>query len=750
MKRDSWGRLVHRLRWPIVVLSLIPVGPALWFVIAGADLDTSAVPLTTESGQAAELMASELPRNVSFDVIFSHPRLRATDAAFQQAVARAIEPLRRDRQVARVTTAYDTSPPDPRLLSSDGHRSRAIVELALRASPFESLELSAVTPDVYRSLRRRIQSDTLEVVATGSPAFHHDFTKMVEDDLRRSERVTLPIVLVLLLFVFGSGVAAGLPLLVAGLVMVVGMAAMLILSRITPVSVYAPNLVSMIGLGVSIDYALFIVNRFREELDGRSVSEALALTMTTTGRAIIFSGLTVAIGFCGMLLVPIGALTSLGIAGTIVVGLAVLYSVTFLPAVLAILGPRIDALRIPFASRIASRHARGTWHRIATAVMDHPWRVLLPVLAVLVVLGLPFRAIRLATADPTILRTDAESRRADTILRTSFTAAADRPIVVLLQDLDRAPTSPERIGEMYDLSRWLARRPEVVRIDSVVDLDPRLGRTQYQQLAAAPPQARPPGVDAAFRAMVGKHVAMLVVHTAFAPDSDEARALVRTIRESHPPLGARLFASGQAAFDLDFIDVITHAAPAAIGFIVVVTCVILFFLLHSVILPVKAVVMNMLSITASYGALVWIFQEGHLAGWLGFVPHPIEPPIPLIMFCVLFGLSMDYEVLLLSRTREEYERTGDNRRAVANGLERTGQLITGAAAIMAAVFFGFGLADAVMIKAIGVGMGIAVVVDATIVRALLVPATMRLLGQWNWWAPAGIRAMLPARGVRRR
>jgi RND superfamily putative drug exporter len=194
--------------------------------------------------------------------------------------------------------------------------------------------------------------------------------------------------------------------------------------------------------------------------------------------------------------------------------------------------------------------------------------------------------------------------------------------------------------------------------------------------------------------------------------------------------------TGQAAFDLDFIDVLRRSAPIVIGFIVVVTYVVLFFLLGSILLPLKAVVMNFLSITASYGALVWIFQEGHLARWLGFTPGPIESPIPLIMFCVLFGLSMDYEVLLLSRTREEYERTGDNRRAVAASLERTGRLITGAAAIMAVVFFGFGVAHAVMIKAIGVGMGIAVVVDATIVRALLVPATMRLLGRWNWWAPA--------------
>jgi RND superfamily putative drug exporter len=239
--------------------------------------------------------------------------------------------------------------------------------------------------------------------------------------------------------------------------------------------------------------------------------------------------------------------------------------------------------------------------------------------------------------------------------------------------------------------------------------------------------------------MAGEHVVIAAVHTHLPAASDEARALVRRIRSEHPPIDAELMLTGPTAFDLDFIDVVHAATPAAIGFVVVATYVALFLLLRSVLLPLKAIVMNLLSITASYGALVWIFQEGHFASWLGFTPAPIETPIPLIMFCLIYGLSMDYEVLLLARTSEEWLRTGDNARAVAESLAHTGRLITGAAAIMAGVFFGFGVANSVtMIKAMGIGMGIAVIVDATIVRALLVPATMRLLGTWNWWAPGGL------------
>jgi putative drug exporter of the RND superfamily len=441
------------------------------------------------------------------------------------------------------------------------------------------------------------------------------------------------------------------------------------------------------------------------------------------------------------MLVPIGALASLGAAGTMVVALAVIYSATFLPAVLAILGPRVDALRVPFAASLVSRTGGGAWHRIAAAVMDHPWGVLLPVLAALLMLGLPFRAIRLASADPMILPADAESRRGEELRRRAFPLAAGSPIVVVLRDADRAPTSPQRIRELYTMSRWLARLPGATRVESFVDLDPRLDRDQYERLASLPPTARPPAVDAAFRAMMGAHISTLLLHSSFSRESHEARGLVRAIRDRHPPVQAEVLVSGQTAFDLDFIHLMERAAPVTGAFIVLVTYVILFFLLGSLLLPLKAVLMNLLSITASYGALVWIFQEGHLARWLGFTPGPIESPIPLIMFCVLFGLSMDYEVLLLSRTREEYARTGDNRQAVTLSLERTGALITGAAAIMAVVFFGFGFAHAVMIKAIGIGMGIAVIVDATIVRALLVPATMRLLGNWNWWAPAPLNRM---------
>jgi uncharacterized membrane protein YdfJ with MMPL/SSD domain len=641
--------------------------------------------------------------------------------------------------------AYDPPGPVPSpvpLVSRDGRRALANVELRGAAAGFASLEFSGLPPDLYPSLRGLVRAETLEVVSVGNVALNHDFTEVARKDIGRVEALILPAVALLLLLVFGSVVAAALPLAVGALAMTGALAATLVLARWLSVSIYAPNIVSMIGLGVAIDYSLFVVSRFREEIRERSPIEALARTVATAGRAILFSGLTVAIGLLGMLFLGLGNLGSMGLAGTSVVTLAVVYGLTTLPALLAVLGPRVNSLRVPFLH--AERAGAGFWHRLASTVMAHPWRVFVPVVCLLLLFGLPFLHLRVGAGDATLLPPETESRRGDEILRREFPGGDANRVVVALDAGTGSPLEPARVAQTYALSRWLAARPNVQRVDSFVDLHPSLDLPTYQQMAALPPAQRPPELVEALRHTLGEHAAMLVATTSLRPTSDEARALVREIRQSHPPYDGEVLVTGQTAFDLDFIGLVIRHAPLAIGLVVVVTYVVLFLLLDSVLLPLKAIVMNLLSITASYGALVWIFQDGHLAAWLGFTPGPIQTATPLIMFCLVFGLSMDYEVLLLSRVREEYERSGDNAGAVVVGLERTGRLITGAAAIMATVFFGFGLARSVVVQAVGIGIGVAVLVDATIVRALLVPATMRLMGRWNWWRPAWL-ALRPSR-----
>jgi RND superfamily putative drug exporter len=580
-----------------------------------------------------------------------------------------------------------------------------------------------------------VRPGPLEVVATGEIPLNEDFESVTETDLKRAEVVSFPLALLMLLFVFGSVVAAGLPIGVGVLAVTAGFVGTLLLARAMDVSIYATNIVTMIGLGVAIDYSLFVVSRFREEVGVRPVPEALARTMATAGRAILFSGLTVAIGFMGFLFFDVADLNSIGFAGSIVVAFSVLYGLTFLPALLAILGPRVDFLRLPFVHPERTATGSGLWHRVARSVMAHPWLTLVPVVALLLLLGSPFLGIRLGLSGGDTLPEDTESRRGEEILDRQFPDSSAYPMVVLLDYPQGSPLTRERIGEMYDMSRWLEDRPGVKDVESIVNLDPTLSRDQYQDLLSGPREDLPPQVREALKRTTGDNIAVLTAYTSAGYNTEAAHDLVREVRGQHPEVGGEVLVGGWAAFDLDLTDSVYEAAPPAIAFVVLATYVVLFLLLGSVLLPLKAVVVNFLSISASYGALVWIFQEGHLSGLLDFTPGPINTTTPIIMFCILFGLSMDYEVMLLSRIKEEYERTGDNVSSVALGIERTGRLITGAALIMATVFFSFGLAEAVVIKAIGLGMGLAVLVDATIIRALLVPATMRLMGDWNWWAP---------------
>ncbi|TMF23548.1 MAG: MMPL family transporter [Chloroflexi bacterium] len=724
----GWGRLVYRRRWWVLGLSGLLLVASGFIASQGGKLQSGGLISTSESGRASELIERELPRSggSTFTLIFSSPTVDAKSPEFRAAVEAALEPLRADPRTATIVTPYDGSAPDPSLLiSKDAHA--VAVDVAVK-------DELAVARDYYQELRALVHSDRLQVQATGVLAVTNGFNVVLQEDLRRAETVSLPLALILLLIVFGSVIAALVPLGVGVLAVVGGIAGMFVLSRVTDVSVYAENAVTLIGLGVAIDYSLFITNRFREELhNGRDTQAALAVAMATSGRAITFSGLTVAIGLSGMLFYQGTFLSSMGVAGAIVVASAVFYGLTFLPALLAILGPSVDRLRVPIFQPDTS--GRGWWHTIATAVMRRPVVVLLPVVAFILLAGSPFLRLRLATGDVTVLPTKEESRAAYDKLRSDFTGADVTHVSVVVNYPSGDPLAPDRVPALAELAQRVTQVPNVQRVNSPVNLDPRLQPSDYAALYAQPRSKLPPQVQAFLTQTVGAHIVLLDVVTPLPAYSDEARDVVRAVRAIPPPPGAEKVVGGFTAIDFDTVNYIVGRTPIAVVYIMAATMLVLFLLLGSVILPLKAVVMNLLSISASFGAMVWIFQDGHLSAQLGFTAGPIDPTLPVIMFCTVFGLSMDYEVLLLSRMQEEYLKEHDNTHAVAMGLERSGRLITGAAAIMVGVFTAFALADIVLIKAIGLGMAIAVAIDATLVRALVVPATMRLLGNLNWWAP---------------
>jgi RND superfamily putative drug exporter len=729
---EAWGRWVFRHRRATLIVSGIGLVLSALVLLRGGTLTTKAIH-GIEADDAVVLMDRELPYSAAsaFDVIFQSASLSTSDDAFRQAVLAAILPLRTDPAVASVRTPFD---PDTsifiatRMQSSDGHG--VVAEVTLR--PEAVLDTSLFPP-----LREKIKGVPLTVTVTGPAAFRSDLDLALAADLQRGELLSAPFTFIVLLLVFGSLVAAALPVGIGGLAVVGGIALVMLLSRFTEVAQYALNIVSLVGLGVAIDYSLFMVSRFREEIAaGAEVEAALGRTVASAGRAVVFSGVAVAIGLGGLLFFRGSFLASLGAGGTIVVLLSVVYALTFLPALLGVLGPNVDRLHVPWRAALVPVGEHKRWHRLATAVMRHPILVLVPTLALLLASGRPFLDLALAVPDVHILPLESEARRGDAILRATFPDRVATRIAAVVSFPGDPFATPARVGALYDLAHEMAKVPGVTEVESILSAatDPDDRDATVAELSQ-PREKRSEPLRVLARETTGRTIVLLAALTDAAPTSAAAHAIVERIRLHRQVADGTLLVTGQTAMDIDSTTYILGHAPTALAFVVAMTMLLLFALLGSIVLPLKAIAMNLLSLSCAFGVLVWVFQEGHLSHLLHFTPGPIDPGLPVVLFCATFGLSMDYEVLLLTRIQEEWEKTGDNTHAVAEGLERVGPLITSAAAIMIAVFSAFAMADVVILKIMGVGTALTVALDATIVRTLLVPATMRLLGHLNWWAP---------------
>ncbi len=710
------------LVWMVVFVAGLFLAPQAGTVLKAGGFDEK----RTEASRTQQLMEAEFGTGGStFVLIFSHPTWRADSVEFLSAQQEALAGLQSLASLNRIISYQTTKA--PQLISADGHSSLVFVSLTLGLD--EAIE-------IVPQIRELVRSPELEVQLTGSPPIYRDILKTSEEDLRRAETFSLPLALLVLLLVFGGLVAAGAPLISGGAAVISTLAVMYLLAQRTDMSIFALNMATMLGLGLGIDYALLMVNRFREELQTKPVGQAISVTMATAGRAIFFSGLITMVGLTGLLGFDFVTLRSLGIGGALVVLFSVLAALTLLPALLGLVGHRIDALTIHRFSRDG-----GFWHRLATGVMRHPGLVFVSVLALLLLLGTPFLRVKLGVADASLLPETVPSRQAYDTMVEKFGPGEASPILVTAQASD-AILSSTSIGTLYDMSRQIGAMPGVKRMESIVNLDPRLNRQAYLRMYANP-AGLPPEVRQAMADLSTEKVAVLRVYSDYSATSDQGKELVRQIRALRPQ-GLSLLVGGTTAFMIDTVDLLYTDFPRALVFVVVIIYLVLLVVFRSVVLPLKAVLMNALSLTASYGALVFIFQEGNFSSLLGFSSSGfVEAELPILLFCIVFGLSMDYEVFLLSRVKEEYDRTGDNTGSVAAGLERTGRIITSAALILVVVGGSFATANIVFIKTVGVGIAIAVALDATVVRALLVPATMRLLGDWNWWAPAWLKRVLP-------
>jgi putative drug exporter of the RND superfamily len=597
----------------------------------------------------------------------------------------------------------------PALRAEDGHE--ALIAARISGEEKEMGEtLDRIAPS-YRGAHGPV-----EVSVGGPVAVRHEMQTIIQEDLTRAEIIALPVTLVLLVMVFGSAIAALLPLGI-GIVAILGTNAVLRgLTEFTDVSVFAMNLTTALGLGLAIDYALFIVRRFREELStGVEPLTAVGTTLRTAGRTVLFSALTVAVSLAAMLLFPQYFLRSFAYAGIAVVLLAAAAALILLPAALVLLGRRVNSLDLRRLFRRGRPKTTGeapgetpgetpdttqgrAWARTATLVMRRAPFFALGTTAVLVLLGLPFLGVKFGTADDRQLPSSAESHVVQQHIRDNFPGSPGGGLEVLAE----GRATPVQYAAYKER---IADLPDVQRVDGPLVKG-----------------------DAAYFTVLPKGEAV----------DDPAQRLVGELRDTSAPFDTKV--TGTAAVLVDSKHAIADRLPLAAAFIAIVTLLLVFLLTGSVLIPLQAVVLNALSLTAMFGAVVWVFQDGHLSGLLGFTsPGSIETTLPVLMFCVAFGLSMDYGVFLLSRIKEEYDRTGDHEESVRHGLQRTGGLITAAAVILAVVMVAIGTSRVTNTKMLGLGIALAVLMDAMIVRSLLVPAVMRLTGRATWWAPGPLR-----------
>ena len=542
----------------------------------------------------------------------------------------------------------------------------------------------------------------------------------IEKDLVRAESIAFPITLLLLVVVFGTVVAATLPLLVGAISIVGAFLILTAISGVTDVSIFALNLVTALGLGLAIDYSLFIVSRFREEMRrGLTPHEAVQRSVATAGRTVAFSGITVALSLAALLVFPIDFLKSFAYAGVAVVMLGAVTATVFLPALLAVLGPRIEKLKV---RRVGGKpEGTGFWHRIAVGVMRRPIPIATIVVAFLIFLGLPYLGVEFGLPDDRVLPRTASSHQVSQALREDFPVDATNNMLVVAEDIGEVG---DRRGDIEEYAT------ELSQVDGVYAVESATGTYLGGRVVAEPTEAsaRYASEDSTFFTVVPSVEAV----------SPEGEELVRDVRAVDAPFDVRV--AGPSAELADSKESLFSKIPLAGLLIGLTTFVLLFLMFGGLLVPVKAILLNLLSLTATYGALVWVFQEGHMSESLDFiVTGTLDVTSPILMFCIAFGLSMDYEVFMLSRIKEEYDRTGDNQASVALGLERTGSIVTAAALILSIVFVAFTTSGITFIKLFGVGLTLAVIMDASLVRATLVPAFMRLAGRANWWAPRWMR-----------
>jgi RND superfamily putative drug exporter len=693
---NALARLAQFHAKPVVILAVV------FFGVAGAVGGSVADKLDpygaddpdTESIIADERLEAAGYRDASVIVLIEDAPV--DEAAGQKRIREIQARVAEEPEVASVTGFLQTQSPD--FVSEDRNASY----LAVALKPTGDKEQQEAGDRIVEELAGE------EGVAVGGYAVATEqVNKQVEEDLRKAELLAFPLLFLLSFVFFRSLVASLLPLLIGGLAIVGTFLLLSIASELGSISIFALNLTTGLGLGLAIDYSLFVVSRYREEMEQHGPGiEAMRRTMLTAGRTVLFSSLTVAAALASLLVFPQRFLYSMGLGGSLVALLAALISLTVLPAVLALLGHRVNSLAPKFLQRRADRDARpaeeGFWYRLSRFVMKRPARIAVLSATFMIALGIPFLSLKFTSVDAQILPEERSAKQVDNVLRADFPPFRDAPVRVVVDN-----STPAAVKQV---SRDLRTSPGIVQVNPPRDLEG--GITVIEAIGDAP----------------------------FIEES--SRQTVEDIRELPQPPGSEVLVTGAAASFVDFQQSLADHLPIAIAIVVISTLIVLFLMTGSVVLPIKQLLMNVLNITAVFGILVFIFQDGRLEGLLDYNSQgALEQTMPILLFAVAFGLSTDYGVFLLSRIKEARDAGASDSECIAIGLERTGRIVTAAAVLFAIAIGAFATSQIIFIKQNGVGTALAVLLDATIIRALLVPSLMELLGRWNWWAPKPLRKL---------
>jgi RND superfamily putative drug exporter len=738
MKKDGFyrcGEFIYRCRWMIIVLWICVILGCIPFVPKLMDPFT-AIGFTdphSQSAKANDILNKKLGFSYNRFIILYHSKtLLATQPAFSHEVKKSLIGLK-DFSIKHQVIYPDLN---NKQISADQHTAYAVV---LFKSDQE------VDHDQLETFKSKIkQPANLSMQIGGEPVFLDDIKAQTEIDLYKAEYISTPVAVVTMLVVFGSVVAACLPVLLGGVCALIILMTLYCVGNVITLSVFTLNIALLLGLCLSLDYALLIVNRYRDELHGgRNVKEAIAATQATAGKSVFFSGLAVLASLSALLLFPINVLFSVGVGGIVAVIVSIAVANILLPAVLAVLNHRLNWLQIRALKPASEKHIT-YWHRIVTKVVKHPLSYFVTILVVLLCLGYPFLDAKFGFSDFRILPKTQGSRQLFDSFKAEFGESRLAPILAIVSTSDSRILTKNNINTLYDYTSKILHDSRVDSVMSIVTTDPRLSKKQYAAQLAAPTQYINPALKELITNTTQDDVTLLTILSKYPDDSKETKGLIRDLRMSEPGNNLKVDLTGTNVTSMDALKSISLTFPYAFLWIVSFTYLVLLISLRSLFLPLKAILTAMLSLFTSFGVLTMIIQQGYFHEILNFEPQGmLDISLLIIIFCALFGISMDYEVFLLTRIKEYYEKTGDNLKSIVMGIDRSCRIISSAAIIVVFICFSFMSAQILIVKAFGLGIAVAVFVDAFIIRIMLVPATMALMGKWNWYLPAWLAQRLP-------